>query len=218
MITLKDCNLIEYGQGWELQNQLFANAQQTDTETLMLCQHPHVYTLGKSGHIENLLINSDILQKINATYYKTDRGGDITYHGPGQLVAYPIINLKNHNLSLREYIYNLEQAVILTLAEYNITAARSQGATGVWIEDKRKICAIGVRASRNITMHGLALNITTDLDYFRHINPCGFVDRGVTSVKQEFLLANQEPNIIDEQLFADVQSKFIIHFNALFNN
>lgn len=179
---------IEYAAAWDEQKvhfeHLLANLT-TSEEVVMFCEHPHVYTLGKSGHANNLLVNDEFLATIGATYFKTDRGGDITYHGYGQLVVYPILNLERHNLSLKEYIYKLEQTIIDTVAEYGITAGRLDGATGVWIEGQRKIAAIGVKASRYVTMHGIALNVSTDLKYFSYINPCGFVDKGVTSIEKE---------------------------------
>ncbi|HYX05227.1 MAG TPA: lipoyl(octanoyl) transferase LipB [Bacteroidales bacterium] len=157
---------------------------------LILCEHPHVYTLGKSGAENNLLINDNFLQKIGATYYKINRGGDITYHGPGQLVGYPIIDLEQFGLHVKEYVSKLEEAIIKVLGEYGISASRLDGATGVWLDASvpgkaRKICAIGVRVSRYVTMHGFALNVNTDLTYFNHINPCGFTDKGVTSMEKE---------------------------------
>ena len=156
----------------------------------MLCEHPHVYTLGKSGAAANLLISDDFLKRIGATYHKIDRGGDITYHGPGQIVGYPIIDLEKFGVSLKGYIHKIEEMVIRTVAEYGIMGERLDGATGVWLDTKipgkaRKICAIGVKASRFITMHGFALNVNTNLDYFSYINPCGFVDKGVTSIERE---------------------------------
>ncbi|MDR2868042.1 MAG: lipoyl(octanoyl) transferase LipB [Bacteroidales bacterium] len=158
-------------------------------ETIFLCEHPHVFTLGKSGNHNNLLINDDFLKKIEATYYHIDRGGDITYHGPGQLVGYPILDLENHRSSLKAYIFNMEEALIQTLAKYDIHGERLSNATGVWLDAQtpkaRKIAAIGVRASRFVTMHGFALNVNTNLSYFNYINPCGFVDKGVTSMEKE---------------------------------
>lgn len=182
------CKIIEYATAWDEQKSYFerllANPSQGE-EVVMMCQHPHVYTLGKSGHENNLLVDDKFLAKIGATYFKTDRGGDITYHGYGQLVVYPILNLERHGLSLKQYIHRLEQTIIETVAQYGIQAGRLQGATGVWVESQRKIAAIGVKASRYTTMHGIALNISTDLDYFSYINPCGFVDKGVTSIERE---------------------------------
>ncbi|MDA3780834.1 MAG: lipoyl(octanoyl) transferase LipB [Bacteroidales bacterium] len=156
---------------------------------VLFCEHPHVYTLGKSGQQNNLLVNDEFLRKINAKYYKINRGGDITYHGPGQIVGYPIIDLEKFNLQVKQYIAKLEDSIIYTLKEYNIESGRISGSTGVWLDGEsskaRKICAIGVKASRFITMHGFAFNINTDLQYFNHINPCGFLDKGVTSLEKE---------------------------------
>ena len=191
-----DLGLIDYKEAWDYQEKLFeaivtakTKSENTDNH-LLFCEHKHVYTLGKNGERNNLLINDDFLKKINATYYRINRGGDITYHGPGQIVGYPILNLENFNLGLKDYIYKLEESIIKTLQLYNIQAERMDGATGVWLDttDKtkaRKICAIGVRASRYVTMHGFAFNINTDLDYFNYINPCGFVDKGITSLQKE---------------------------------
>lgn len=161
--------------------------------TILLVEHPPVYTLGKSGHAENLLIGREALEAMGAQFFHIDRGGDITFHGPGQLVCYPILDLERLGIGLRDYIGALEEAVIRTVAAYGITAGRMAGASGVWIgvgnrtsaRVPRKICAIGVRSSRYITMHGFALNVTTDLGWFTRINPCGFTDRGVTSIERE---------------------------------
>lgn len=157
--------------------------------TILLVEHPPVYTLGKSGHAENLLIGREALEAMGAQFFHIDRGGDITFHGPGQLVCYPILDLERIGIGLREYIEALEEAVIRTVAEYGIAAGRIAGASGVWIDPgkarPRKICAIGVRSSRYVTMHGFALNVTTDLEWFSRINPCGFTDRGVTSIAAE---------------------------------
>jgi lipoyl(octanoyl) transferase len=156
---------------------------------LVFCEHPHVYTLGKSGDEHNLLLNYIQLQAQDATFVRTNRGGDITYHGPGQVVGYPIFDLANFNLGLKQYIHYIEESIIHTLALYNIPSTRLEGATGVWLDVGkpacRKICAIGVRSSRFVTMHGFALNVNTNLTYFSHINPCGFVDKGVTSMEKE---------------------------------
>ena len=157
--------------------------------TLLMVEHPPVYTLGKSGHAENLLIGRETLERLGARFYHIDRGGDITFHGPGQLVVYPILDLERLGIGLRDYIDALEEAVIRTVAEYGIAAGRIAGASGVWIDPAgrrpRKICAIGVRSSRYVTMHGLALNVSTDLGWFSRINPCGFTDRGVASIASE---------------------------------
>lgn len=192
-----DWGLVDYMTAWKKQEEIFEaviqaklNQQSTsDIETIVFCEHPHVYTLGKSGNASNLLVNEDFLRSKGAAFIKIDRGGDITYHGPGQIVGYPIINLENQGLSLKGYIHQMEEAIIKTLNMYNITATRLDGATGVWLDAEsnkaRKICAIGVRASRFVTMHGFALNVNTNLDYFNFINPCGFTTKGVTSMAKE---------------------------------
>ncbi len=184
-----------YSEAWETQKQLFEQLLQqkrqglAEEQYLLLVEHPHVYTLGKNGHESNLLIDETFLANIGATYFHTDRGGDITYHGLGQLVGYPILDLEHIGIGLRDYIFSLEESVIRTVADYGITAGRLEGATGVWIDPNaphsRKICAIGVKASHAVTMHGFALNVTTDLSYFSYINPCGFTDKGVTSIEHE---------------------------------
>jgi lipoyl(octanoyl) transferase len=195
MIHYIDWGLAEYNQAWAKQENLFNGSierklQNLPTDNyLVFCEHPHVYTLGKSGDEHNMLLNYIQLQAKDATFVKTNRGGDITYHGPGQLVGYPIFDLANFNLGLKQYIHNIEEAIINTLALYNISSTRLEGATGVWLDVGkpacRKICAIGVRSSRFVTMHGFALNVNTDLSYFEHINPCGFVNKGVTSMEKE---------------------------------
>jgi lipoyl(octanoyl) transferase len=202
-VKFEDLGSIEYKNAWDYQEKTFAEylkikAQNRDLPEdkqieiegkLLFCEHPHVYTLGKSGEQNNLLINDEFLNKIQATYFKTNRGGDITYHGPGQIVGYPIIDLERFNLQVKQYIANLEESIIRTLKVYEIESERLPGATGVWLDvgtsKARKICAIGVKASRFITMHGFAFNINTDLEYFNHINPCGFIDKGVTSMEKE---------------------------------
>lgn len=158
---------------------------------LIFCEHPHVYTLGKSGSIENLLLDEEGLERNHAQFYKINRGGDITYHGPGQIVAYPILDLENFFTDIHKYLRYLEEAIVLTLADFNISAGRIEGLTGVWVDfeegakDPRKICAMGVKSSRWVTMHGLALNVNTDLSYFEHIVPCGIDDKAVTSMQKE---------------------------------
>ena len=156
---------------------------------LIFVEHPHVYTLGKSGDEHNLLLNYIQLQAKDADFFKTDRGGDITYHGPGQIVGYPILDLENFGIGLRQYIYSVEETMIRAMADFGLTAMRDPQATGVWLDvgkpSARKIGAIGVKSSRFVTMHGFALNINTDLEYFKYINPCGFTDKGVTSVEKE---------------------------------
>jgi len=197
-IIYEDLGLISYEEAWEYQEKLFKgiiDAKQNEegnklSDHLLLCEHPHVYTLGKSGSDSNLLINEKILESKGATFYRTNRGGDITYHGPGQIVAYPIIDLEKYKLGIRRYIEILEEAVINLLEKYGIASTRLEGASGVWLDtDKpilaRKICAIGVRSSRFVTMHGFAFNINTQLDYYNYINPCGFTDKGVTSMQKE---------------------------------
>lgn len=164
--------------------------KQAQYNHLLFCEHPHVYTLGKSGDESNLLINTLQLQAKNAEFVKTNRGGDITYHGPGQLVGYPILDLDYLQIGTRQYIENMEDAIILTLKEYGIVSYKKTDIIGVWlaeneIKPERKIAAIGVRVSRNVSMHGFALNVNTNMDYFNNINPCGFIDKSVTSMKQE---------------------------------
>ncbi|MDD3037722.1 lipoyl(octanoyl) transferase LipB [Bacteroides sp.] len=193
--TFVNWNLVPYADAWQRQMEWFdalvhAKAQSLPYENrIIMCEHPHVYTLGRSGKENNMLLADEQLKAIDATLYHIDRGGDITYHGPGQLVCYPILNLEDFQLGLKEYIHLLEEAVICVCATYGIKAGRLEKATGVWLEGEtssaRKICAIGVRSSHFVTMHGLALNVNTDLHYFSYINPCGFIDKGVTSLRQE---------------------------------
>lgn len=189
--------LIKYQEAWDYQEKLFGELMDSKKEGetparnyLIFCQHPHVYTLGKSGKEQNLLINALQLQDHDAQFVKTNRGGDITYHGPGQLVGYPIFDLEQFNIGIKEYIYKLEQAIIETLKDLYIKSERLEKASGVWLDTHipqktRKICSIGVRSSRWITMHGFAFNINTDLNYFSYINPCGFTDKKMTSVSNE---------------------------------
>lgn len=193
--------LIDYKEAWDYQEKLFAeniqrkidkrnNVPTEETENyLIFCEHPHVYTLGKSGDANHLLLNDEFLKKIEATYYKINRGGDITYHGPGQLIMYPIFDLDYFFTDIHKYMRFLEEAVIQTLAHYGIESERSTGFTGVWLDtDKptaRKICAMGVRSSRWVTMHGIGFNINSNLDYFNYIVPCGIADKGVTSLAKE---------------------------------
>lgn len=190
-----DWNLIPYNEAWQRQTEYFdalVHAKQEGEEyenRIILCEHPHVYTLGRSGKGNNMLLSEEQLDRIGATLYHIDRGGDITYHGPGQLVCYPILNLEEYGLGLKEYVHLLEEAVIRVCTYYGITAGRLEKATGVWLDGEtpraRKVCAIGVRSSHYVTMHGLAFNVNTDLSYFNHIHPCGFIDKGVTSLRQE---------------------------------
>lgn len=198
-VQYKDIGLKDYKEVWDYQASIFdklidekknTGASNTLPGTLIFTEHPHVYTLGKSGSESNLLIDSIQLQRKDASFYHIDRGGDITYHGPGQIVGYPIFDLEIIGVSLKEYIHRIEEAIIMTIAESGIKASRLQGGTGVWLDPDvpgkaRKICAIGVKASRYVTMHGFAFNVNTDLSYFDSINPCGFRDKGVTSLKKE---------------------------------
>lgn len=195
--NFNDIGLKDYKETWDLQEKLLleivaeknATKKPSAKNHFLLVEHPHVYTLGKSGDEKNLLAQEDFLKKIEAVFYKINRGGDITYHGPGQLVGYPIIDLENYKIGVREYIERMENAIIATLAAYGLAGGRKEGATGVWIDAghparARKICAIGVRVSRFVTMHGFALNVNTDMRYFSYINPCGLTF-GVTSIHQE---------------------------------
>jgi len=203
-IFFQDLGLIDYKEAWNYQEKKLKELVQEREElkkkgnncaipqkqVFLFCEHPHVFTLGKSGNENNLLINSDFLKRIDATFYKINRGGDITYHGPGQIVGYPIIDLDSLRLKIKEYIWMLEEAVIRLLSGYNIRAIRIAGATGVWLDSglsgkSRKICAIGVRVSNRVTMHGFAFNVNTNLNYFNYINPCGFTDKEVTSLSKE---------------------------------
>ena len=190
-----DWGLIDYNEAWKKQEELFSETivrKQNNLPSknrLIFCEHPHVYTLGKSGKEQNMLLDLIQLQAKNAVFVHTNRGGDITYHGPGQLVGYPIFDLDNFGFGLKQYVYNVEESIIQLLKDYKITSTRLEGATGVWLDAEtkhaRKICAIGVRSSRFVTMHGFALNVNTQLEYFNYINPCGFVDKGVTSMEKE---------------------------------
>jgi lipoyl(octanoyl) transferase len=193
-----DLGLKDYKTCWDYQEALMGeivsekrnSGKPSKKNYFLLVEHPHVYTLGKSGDEKNLLANTEFLRKIDATYYKINRGGDITYHGPGQIVGYPIIDLEHYKIGVREYIEKMEDAIIATIAEYGLEGGRKEGATGVWLQPEhkvraRKICAIGVRVSRYVTMHGFALNVNTDIRYFNYINPCGFATYGVTSIQQE---------------------------------
>jgi lipoyl(octanoyl) transferase len=200
-VKIIDLGLIDYQEAWDYQEKLFAktveiklnnrrnNLENPTPNYLIFCQHPHVYTLGKSGKEEHLLLDENGLKDKNANFYKINRGGDITYHGPGQLVVYPILDLDNFFTDIHKFLRFLEEAVILTLANYGIVGGRVEGFTGVWLNDKnrgeRKICAMGVKASRWITMHGLALNVNTDLSYFTSIVACGIQDKAVTSMELE---------------------------------
>ncbi len=206
-VYFRELGTIEYGDAWQMQEALMKegldikaqwyNVPDAERPTdngikhhLLFCTHPHVYTLGKSGHMENLLVNDTRLQELGASFYKTNRGGDITYHGPGQIVAYPILDLEQFYTDLGKYMRNLEEAVIRTIAHYGLKGDRLPGSTGVWLDPDnpakvRKICAMGVRSSRWMTIHGLALNVNTDLRFFDYIVPCGITDKQVTSMQKE---------------------------------
>jgi lipoyl(octanoyl) transferase len=202
--TFNDLGLIDYKEAWDYQASLFNDIlaikgnnrnlpkeEQAITKNFLLfCEHPHVYTLGKSGDAKNLLLDEAALKKVNASYYHINRGGDITYHGPGQLVVYPVIDMENFFTDIHKYMRLLEEAVILTCKSYGVEGTRIAGLTGVWLGDaenqnERKISALGVKTSRWVTMHGLAFNINTDLNYFNHIVPCGIDDKAVTSLQKE---------------------------------
>jgi lipoyl(octanoyl) transferase len=202
-IVFEDLGLMDFKEAWDVQvgifnrlverkllNRSLPSEQQVLFDNhILFVEHPHVFTLGKSGNQNNLLINDEFLKRISATYYHIDRGGDITYHGPGQIVGYPIFDLEQFGLHIKQYVAALEEGIILALRHYGIEASRLEGATGVWLDPQtrqaRKICAIGVKASHHITMHGFAFNVNTDLNYFNYINPCGFQDKGVTSLARE---------------------------------
>ena len=194
-IKIEDWGLVPYDEVWQRQRQFLDEAVQKKqegkvcTDRIILVEHPHVYTLGRSGKAGNMLLTPEGLERLGATLYRVDRGGDITYHGPGQLVCYPILDLEHFRLGLKAYVHVLEEAVIRLCAAYGIRAGRVEGATGVWLDGDtlraRKVCAIGVRCSHCVTMHGLALNVNTDLRYFSYIHPCGFTDKGVTSLQAE---------------------------------
>ncbi len=196
MINFVDWKKIAYSEALDRQTNLFnskvaqkLNGEENISQDFILCEHNNVYTLGKHGKDSNLLVNDEFLKQINAEVYHINRGGDITYHGPGQITGYPSLDLDSMGLGIRDYIYTLEQMVINLMKDYDVECERLQGATGVWIDahtkKARKICAIGVKVSRGITMHGFAFNVNTDLNYFSYINPCGFVDKGVTSMQKE---------------------------------
>ncbi|MHA4737389.1 lipoyl(octanoyl) transferase LipB [Dyadobacter sp. MSC1_007] len=203
-VQFQDLGLIDYQEAWHYQEKIFAETisvktqnrgleaanQQMTPNFLLFCQHPHVYTLGKSGKSDHLLLEEDDLANKQAKYYRINRGGDITYHGPGQIVGYPILDLDNFFTDIHVYMRTLEEAIILTLADYGLQAGRIAGLTGVWLDfeaqkNPRKICALGVKASRWVTMHGFALNVNTDLSYFGNIIPCGIEDKAVTSLAAE---------------------------------
>jgi lipoyl(octanoyl) transferase len=222
-VRFEDLGLIEYKKCWDYQEALFAdilavkstnkkiNKKQKTANHLLFCEHPHVYTLGKSGNKKNLLVNEESLKNRGATFYKINRGGDITYHGPGQIVGYPILDLDNFFTDIHKYLRFMEEAVILTLREYGLESDRSKGETGVWFdvgtEKARKICALGVKSSRWVTMHGFAFNVNSDLSYFGSIVPCGIRDKQVTSLEKEL---GEKRNI------EEVKNKLKIHLIRLF--
>jgi len=223
-IEIRELGSKDYKETWEYQQELFKNVvdlkiknrrEETSIDTpnyFLFVEHPHVYTLGKSGDISNLLISEEKLAEIGATYYKINRGGDITYHGPGQVVGYPILDLENFFTDIHKYLRLLEEMIIRTLAEYGLKGERSKGETGVWFDVgtpfARKICAFGVHASRWVTMHGFALNVNTNLGYFDHMIPCGIKGKAVTSLNVE--LGKKEIPI------QEVKEKLMKHFSELF--
>ncbi|MFH7004309.1 lipoyl(octanoyl) transferase LipB [Flavobacterium bizetiae] len=223
-IQLQDLGSKDYKSTWEYQEEIFKDIvdlkiknrrEELDLPTpnyLLFVEHPHVYTLGKSGDLENLLLNEKQLEAKGATFYKINRGGDITYHGPGQIVGYPILDLENFFTDIHKYLRFLEEAIILTLEEYGLKCGRSEGETGVWLDAgtpfARKICALGVRASRWVTMHGFALNVNVDLGYFDNIIPCGIRGKGVTSLQVELGVEK-----VDE---TEVKAKIVKHLTQLF--
>ena len=223
-VIVKDLGNKDYKETWDYQESLFEEivAQKTNnkangttlptTNYFLFVEHPHVYTLGKSGHIENLLIDEEGLKNKGATFYKINRGGDITYHGPGQIVGYPILDLENFFTDIHKYLRSLEEVIIRTLSDYGLKGERSEGETGVWLDVgtpfARKICAMGVRCSRWVTMHGFALNVNTDLGYFDNIIPCGIRGKAVTSLNVE--LAKDKVDI------AEVKSHILKHFKEMF--
>lgn len=229
-VELQKLGLIDYKDAWDYQENLFEEivlAKQQNREMkandltpnyLIFCEHPHVYTIGKSGKEANLLINEEMLTRRGASFYKINRGGDITYHGPGQLVGYPILDLDNFNLSIKSYIDRLEEVIIRTLKRYGINSTRSEGATGVWLDvdnpiKARKICAIGVRTSHWVSMHGFAFNINTDLSYFEHIIPCGIQGKSVTSLQKEL-----GKDVSMNKVQSAVLEEFEVVFNMKFKN
>ncbi len=225
-VKFLDLGRKDYKETWDFQEEIFAKTvalkiinRQSDAESqiptenyVLFVEHPHVYTLGKSGELSHLLLDENGLKAKEATFYKINRGGDITYHGPGQLVGYPIIDLDNFFTDIHKYLRLLEEAIILTLAEYGIEAGRIPGLTGVWLDyleqnNPRKICALGVKSSRWVTMHGFAFNINSDISYFGNIIPCGIADKAVTSMHLEL------GNAVDE---SEVKEKVKNHIIGLF--
>lgn len=229
-VTFHDLGLIDYKECWDYQEKLFNEIVETKFQNrsltvdcqlptanyLLFCEHPHVYTLGKSGSKDNLLLDNCGLENKEASFYKINRGGDITYHGPGQIVGYPIFDLDNFFTDIHKYLRFLEEAIIRTLAEYNIIGDRFPGYTGVWLEPQnplraRKICAMGVRCSRWVTMHGFAFNIHPDLNYFGNIIPCGITDKSVTSMEKE-LGVKVEMEEVKEKLKNHLSELFVFEY------
>ncbi len=220
--TFIDLGLIDYKEAWDYQTDLFnktlavkaENRSRSDKDQLptnnylIFCEHPHVYTLGKSGEEKNLLVKKEDLHTIQASYYHINRGGDITYHGPGQIVVYPVLDLENFFTDIHHYMRLMEEAVFLTLKDYGIASGRIKGLTGVWLDGEsetkaRKICALGVKMSRWVSLHGLAFNVNTNLDYFNHIVPCGIDDKAVTSMEKELGTVqniNEVKHVLKEKL------------------
>jgi lipoyl(octanoyl) transferase len=194
-IEFEDLGMIDYESALAVQTEHFENNILKKTNgfrtvnKMLFCEHPHVYTLGKHGQKSNLLVDENFLKSIGATFFLTDRGGDITYHGPGQFVGYPILDLDTFQIGTKEYVMRIELKIVKILADYGISGEHSENAAGVWLDigkgNERKICAVGVKVSHGITMHGFALNVNTDLSYFKHINPCGFTEKTVTSIQKE---------------------------------
>lgn len=222
-VIYEDLGIIDYKKAWDYQEKLHGiivsakagKNNNTSENRILFCEHPHVYTIGKSGSENNLLVNKKILDSIDATFYRINRGGDITYHGPGQIVGYPIFDLEQLNLGVKSYVFKIEESIIKALSEYNISAGRIKEATGVWLDvnvpgKTRKICAIGIRVSKYVTMHGFALNVNNDLNYFNYINPCGYNDKGVTSIKNEI---GYDPGIEDvkKKILNHIIGEFKIH-------
>lgn len=224
IVTIKELGLLDYAKAFEIQTDLFNEILQIKSDNLkqnsqlktpnyfLFVEHHHVYTLGKSGDINNLLLNQEQLEQRRITFHQSNRGGDITYHGPGQIVGYPILDLDNFFSDIHEYMRVLEEVIIATIAEYGLKGERSEGETGVWLDVgtpfARKICALGVKTSRWVTMHGFALNVSTNLGYFDHIIPCGIRGKAVTSLEAE--LGKKIP-------FDEVKLKIQYHFAHLFN-
>lgn len=228
VVKFRDLGIMGYAEAFEFQDGLMQNIINTKIKNrdaqdedkvltdnhFLLVEHPHVYTLGKSGDEENLLVNEDKLREINASYVKTNRGGDITYHGYGQVVGYPILDLENFKSDIHLYMRNLEEVIIRTIGDFGLKGERSSGETGVWLDVgkpfARKICAMGVKASRWVTMHGFALNVNTDLKYFEYIIPCGIKDKAVTSLHREL------ERVLSEKEVQEVKQRIVHHFQEVF--